>query len=158
MPVLNRRETTKGAERALARVKTNDRRQVIELARKHTARAIQKLVDLMDGKGGKVWVLSKEGQLVQIDVEVPAAVQAACAEKLLERGHGKNPQAILIQEDSPEGRRTLSVVEKIEAIRAAREGRGQTTDLEASEIIEIRGLPEPAPAEPATTPNPHDFV
>lgn len=147
MPVLNRRETTKGAERALGRVKVNDRVRVIELARKHTAHAIQKLVDLMDGKGGKVWVLSKEGQLVQIDVEVPAAVQAACAEKLLERGYGKNPQAILIQDDTPEGRKSLTILQKIEAIRGARENAGTTTDLEASEITEVLALPA-APANP----------
>lgn len=154
MPVLNRRETTKAAERALGRAKPNDRLRVIELARKHTAHAIQKLVDLMEGKGGKVWVLSKEGQLVQIDVEVPAAVQAACAEKLLERGYGKNPQAILIQDDTPEGRRTLTIQEKIAAIRSQRENAGSTTDLEASEITEVLALP----AAPVREIDPTDFI
>lgn len=137
MPVVNRRETTQLAKRALGREERHTMSAVVLEARKHTAKAMQKLVDLMDGKGGKVWVLDKEGDLVQIDIEVPAAVQAACAKLLIERGYGATPQALLIAEDTPENRKRLGIHERIAAIQAQRHGASTTTDLEASEITEI---------------------
>lgn len=132
--------------------------QVVELARKYTTRAIQKIVDLMDGKAGEVTTLDKEGNVVTIQIEVPATVQAKCAEILLERGYGKSPQAILLRTDSPLGledgeKHDLSVEDKIRLLLEAK-ARGGVVDLEASEVGETVMIEENAgkPPEKRVTP------
>ncbi len=121
--------------------------QVVELARKYTTRALMKIVELMEGKAGEVTVLDKNGELVTVQIEVPAAVQMKAAEVLLERGWGKSPQAIFLKSDSPlaltEGeQRDLSVEDKIRLLleQKACGGEPVTTDLEASEIREVTDL------------------
>lgn len=128
---------------ALSRV-TNSRAgknpaQLVALARTHTLSALHRIIDLMNGKGGKMKVMNSDGQTVEIDVEVPAAVQARCAEIILDRGYGKAPQAILMSTDEGKalGVQALPIAERILAIKAARERAGETTDLEASEITEV---------------------
>jgi hypothetical protein len=127
--------------------------QVVELARKYTTKAIQKIADLMDGKGGECTVLDKEGNVVVVQIEVPAAVQLRCAEVLLERGYGKAPQAIILRDDGmlPISQRALTVAEKIIALQEAREN-GVTLDLEASqqsEALTIDVRTQPVPTAPA---------
>lgn len=123
--------------------------QLVALARKHTPDALRKIINLMNGKAGTMKILVR-GELTEVDVEVPAAVQAKCAELVIERGYGKAPQAILIKDDeaSREMRQALPIAERIKLITAAREERGSTTDLEASEqddpVIELTpALPTP---------------
>lgn len=154
----------KSVHAAQAWSRNNDPYGVVAFARNHSISAIRKLVKLMEGDAGKVTVLSKTGESVlEVDIEVPAAVQAKCAELIIERGYGKSPQAILLSDPTdPNGTRKLSIAEKILAIRAARDNAGSTTDLEASEIgepevLEIETTSEetqlvPAEAAPATDP------
>lgn len=111
---------------------------VIALARKHTTWALKKIVELAQGKAGDpVRVLNKDGVVVEIDVEVPASVQLKACEIILERGYGKAPQAIMLGQDGSLGDgaspHLIPIAERILAIKAAREQRGNTTDLEASE-------------------------
>ena len=117
--------------------------QLVTLARAHTLQALHRIIDLMNGKGGKMKVLNSDGIQVEIDVEVPAAVQARCAEIILDRGYGKAPQALLVSTDEGKllGAQALPIAERILAIKAARERQGETTDLEASEITEVRAEP-----------------
>jgi hypothetical protein len=113
--------------------------QIVELARRYTQRAIRKMAELMEGKAGTIKTLDKEGNLVEIDIEVPAAVQLKAAETLIERGYGKSPQAILLKGDGilPVDSKTMSVAEKIVALSQAALVTGETRDLEASEITEV---------------------
>lgn len=125
--------------------------QVVTRARTYTWQAIDKLVDLMMGKAGQITVLDKNGNLVVIDIEVPAAVQAKCADILLDRGWGKAPQAILLKSDSPlnlnDGEsRQFTVQEKIQMLLQAKLQEGTTVDLEASQLQEAQ--PEPKHADP----------
>lgn len=137
-------EMSKVAHEALARRKNGATgAQVVDLARQYTTRAIRKIVDLMDGNAGKITTMDKNGNVVEIDVEVPASVQAKCAEMLLERGYGKSPQAVFLKTDSPlqlgEGESAhLSVAEKIQLLLAAKTREGDAPiDLEASEQREV---------------------
>ncbi len=100
------------------REQQRDPRFLVQLARKHTSAAIKKLADLME------------------DEMTPAAVQARCAEILLDRGYGKAPVAVLIGSDKPGGTEGLTVMERVMALRAASVEKDNTTDLEASEIQE----------------------
>jgi len=133
--------------------------QVVEMARRYTTMAIKKLAmlgGLTDEKLPRIQVMNKHGDIVEVDQEIPAAVQLKALELLIERGYGKAPQAILL---SNEGNLSgsgpaLTIEQKIAAIKAARDQQGQTTDLEASEITEVESdqmqnvTPEPdSPAE-----------
>lgn len=156
-----------GAARAWSR--EFDPYGIVKLARDRSKSAILKLEKLMNGDAGKINVLSKSGETVlEVDIEVPAAVQAKCAELIIERGYGKSPQAILLTDPTdPNGTRKFSIAEKILAIQAARDNVGSTTDLEASEIgepevLEIETAPEGtqlvlAEATPAV-PDPRDLI
>lgn len=125
--------------------------QVVQKARTYTWQAIDKIFELMSGKAGQITVLDKNGNLVVVDVEVPASVQMKAAEVLLERGWGKSPQAIMLKTDSPlnlnEGDdRRFTVQEKIKMLLQAKIGESdKAMDLEASEIREEK--PEPRPVE-----------
>ena len=116
--------------------------QLVALARKHTQPALLKLIDLMNGRAGKMKVLV-HGEVKEVDIEVPAAVQAKCAEIIIERGYGKAPQAILIKDDNANRSliEAIPIAERIRLIAARHEERGQTRDLEASEqsdpVIEL---------------------
>lgn len=116
-----------------------DPRQIITLARSYTAAALRKIVDLMNGKGGKATVLNADGIAVEVDIEVPAAVQLKAAELVIERGYGKSPQAIILQDDTaaPDMLTAIPIAERIIAIKAARDAAGQVTDLEASQQLTI---------------------
>src|SRR4051812_46759411 len=99
--------------------------QVVQKARQYTTGALLKLFNLMEGRAGKLKVLNKDGDLVEVDIEVPASVMAKCAEILLDRGWGKSPQAIMLKTDSPlnltEGeQRNFTVQEKIQMLLAAK--------------------------------------
>lgn len=111
----------------------NDPYQVVQLARSYTQAALRKLYDLMNGEGGSLKQLDKNGNLVETDIEVPAAVQAKCAEIIIERGYGKAPQAIMLGTDGsiPITEKHLSVAEKILKLKEAAEN--PVRDLEASE-------------------------
>jgi hypothetical protein len=118
--------------------------QIVELARTYTMAAVKRLAmlgGLTNEKLPKIKVLNKEGEVVEVDQEIPAATQLKALELLIERGYGKAPQAILIGNDNsltnPNGEKPLTIEEKIAAIKASREAQGQTTDLEASEITEV---------------------
>lgn len=123
--------------------------QLVALARKHTPDALRKIIRLMNGDAGKMKVLV-HGELKEIDVEVPAAVQAKCAELVIERGYGKAPQAILLKDESAHTAlvHALPIAERIAAIAAAREQQGSVTDLEASQqddpVIEVAPTSTPA--------------
>lgn len=141
-----------------------DIQQVVALARKHTTWALKKIVELANGNAGKpVRVLNKDGVVVEIDVEVPASVQLKACEIIIERGYGKAPQAIMLGQDGTLGEagvHLLPIAERILAIKAAREQRGNTTDLEASEQDEPETIEiEPAtPLLPAPAPSPQDLI
>jgi len=155
------------AARAWSR--NNDPYGVVAFARNNSITAIRKLVKLMEGDAGKVTVVNKAGDgVLEVDIEVPAAVQAKCAELIIERGYGKSPQAILLSDPTdPNGTRKLSIAEKILAIKQARDNAGSTTDLEASEISEpeevlelqtSEGEPLVMVEEPAVVTDPRDLI
>ena len=122
-------------------------KEVIYLARMNASVAMKRLVDLMNGIGGKKTIVNKDGEEVEVDIEVPAAVQARCAEIILERGYGKTPQALLLQTESLiNAEQTLTIAQKIVALRQAREEEERTRNLEASEVQEV----PPAPTEAKT--------
>lgn len=114
-------------------------RALVDLARLHTSNAIRIIAELMEGKGGVTKVLGEDGKLVEIPVEVPAAVRLKAAELLIERGYGKAPQSITIDQTThlSVGERHLSIAEKIIAIKAAALTAGNTTDLEAGAVTEL---------------------
>lgn len=129
--------------------------QVVQKARTYTWQAIDKIFELMCGKAGQITTVDKNGDVVVIDVEVPAAVQMKAAEALLDRGWGKAPQAIMLKTDSPlnlpEGEeKCFTVQEKIQMLLQAKLGEGGTTvDLEASELREVpEEKAEPKRVEP----------
>jgi len=134
---------------------------VINLARERSKQAILKLEKLMNGDAGTIKVMNpKTGELMTVPVEVPATVQAKCAELIIERAYGKSPQAILVDDGKNLLQdRTLTVAEKIVALQQAREA-GPSTDLEASEITEVDATPALALPEPApnSTINPLDLI
>ena len=131
--------TDEANARVHARRGGSDPFQVVAYARRHTLKALGKLVALMEGDAGQI--RDSQGRLV--DVEVPAAVQAKCAELILERGYGKSPQSIQLSAETPLllGDRVLSVAEKILALKAARDERDHTVDLEASQQVEVNVTP-----------------
>lgn len=120
--------------------------QLVALARDHSPAALRKIIDLMNGKAGRMKVLV-HGEIREVDIEVPAAVQAKCAEIVIERGYGKAPQAILLKDESAHTAmvHALPIAERIKQIAAAREAQGSVTDLEASEqddpVAEIDAAP-----------------
>lgn len=128
--------------------------QLVELARRHTQSAIRKIVLLMEGKAGTIKTLDKNGVMVEIDIEVPAAVQLKAAEVLVERGWGKAPIAVLLKDDTllpGQAANTMTVAEKILALSAAQETKDSIVDLEASEQTEVMDLDDMKRAEEATT-------
>jgi hypothetical protein len=147
VPVITRSDNHKTAA-ALQRIHFRnggrEAHQIVELARRYTQAAIRKMAQLMEGKAGTIKTLDKEGNVVEIDVEVPAAVQLKAAETLIERGYGKSPQAILLKGDGilPVDSKTMSVAEKIVALSQAQLESGETRDLEASEITELTVVEE----------------
>lgn len=90
-------------------------KELVDIARKYTIEALMGIVDIANS-------------------EAPAAVRLRAWEIVLERGYGKAPQAILIGQDAslPEGVHAMSVVDRILALRAAKDRQGQTLDLEVS--------------------------
>lgn len=156
----------------------HDPHRIVALARLHTTAAVQKLVDLMQGKAGTMKVMTKEGVVVEVDIEVPAATQARCAELIIERGYGKAPQAILLGTDDdkvPLGLAAIPIAERILMLKAAQDEKMQTRDLEASEqrlldeqpaeqanaeLVEedLPDDPESADEPAATTTNPQDLI
>lgn len=134
-----------------------DPKRLVQLARLQTSQALDRLIDLMNGKPGRVKTLNREGEEVEIDVPVPPAVQLRAAEVILERGWGKTPQAMLVQteEKTAEGVHAMPIMQRIIAIKAARDQNGRTIDLEAAaaRLTDENGIvrdepPAPLPAEP----------
>lgn len=121
--------------------------EIVNRARSFTIKAVQKLADLMEGNAGtRDEICPITGAILKIRIEVPPAVQAKCAELIIERGYGKAPQAILLQQDSPDAQDNESIYDRIAKIKLARQLVGSTTDLEASEQSEPITL-ELMPAE-----------
>jgi hypothetical protein len=121
-------------QRALAEKKANNAKMLVALAREQTSSAIEKLVDLMNGKPNKAKTINRDGEEVEIDIPIPPAVQLRAAEVILERGWGKSPQAMLLQteEKTADGVHAMPIMQRIIAIKAAREQQGSTIDLEAA--------------------------
>lgn len=117
---------------------------LVAYSRSFSTNAIDKLVALMQGQGGRVTVLGKDGGLVEVDVPVPAQVQMRAAEIILERGFGKAPQAVLVKDEtvvSAEGATSIlqtTIHDRIAAIRAARAPQDEQIDLEASAVRQAR--------------------
>lgn len=143
--------------------------QIVDLARKYTGPAMRKmalLAGLIPGEAlPKIKVLDRLGNLVEVDQVVPANVQLAACEVLIDRGYGKAPQAIFLGNESSlgEGGSAMTIEQKIAAIRAQREMQGKTHDLEASAIVEAETTETrmvnvtPAPQPPAA-PDPRDDI
>lgn len=102
---------------------------IVALARKHSSAAVRILAQIME------------------DEEAPPAVRVKAAEVIIERGYGKAPMAVTIDDKSPGGGevsgRILSIAEKIIMLKLASEQRGETMDLENSQLQ----LVGPAPVE-----------
>jgi hypothetical protein len=97
---------------------------LVRLAREQTQEAIRHLVNIMG------------------DLEQPGAVRVRAAELLLERGWGKTPQQIILQDPTNQlGVAAIPLLDRIAAIKASH-SQGETIDLEASELMEL-----PAPAK-----------
>lgn len=126
---------------------------LVAYARSFSTNAVDKLVALMQGQGGRVTVLGKDGGLVEVDVPVPAQVQMRAAEIILERGFGKAPQAVLVKDEtvvSAEGATSIlqtTIHDRIAAIRAARVPKDVPIDLEASALQQAQPAVAPATAE-----------
>jgi hypothetical protein len=115
-------DNTHVAERnRTSKLTRRDPRQMVELARKYTTKAIMGIVRIAE------------------DVHAPLAVRLRAWEILLERGYGKSPQAILVGNDSslPEGVHAMSIVDRIMALRMAKEKGGEVLELENSEAVVV---------------------
>lgn len=113
------------------RLGASDPMMVVFKAREYTVDAIKVLVGLMRGE-------LPEGSLNTQGV--PPAVQLRAAEVLIERGYGKSPQAILLKDDTGSNATSvhaIPILERIAQIKATQAALGQTTDLEASEAVDL---------------------
>ncbi len=155
-------QLTPSARTTLARRKAGrDMKAIVAMAREHTTWALKRMIKIAEGDAGKVRVLVPgTSEVVEVDVEVPASVQQRALEFIIERGWGKAPQAILIEDNSAAqkfGVNAIPIMERIEALREARTLQGATTDLEASEQQEIEDTPE-AELVTTTSDNPQDMI
>lgn len=136
------------------RVHQPDLRVVVELAQSYSIRAVHRLAQLMEGSAGKMKVQNPAtGDIEEVEVPVPPAVQVRAAEALLERGWGKAPQAIVVKPgDAPpsESLLQLTILERIAHLRAAMNDSAQVVDLEAADHLQL--------AEPATGEDPRDCI
>lgn len=103
---------------------------LVRLAREQTTEALRHLVNIMQ------------------DLEQPGAVRVRAIELLLERGWGKTPQQIFINDDSSVGMAAIPIMDRVAALRAAMSG-GETIELESSQLLEITAPAETAPAAAA---------
>jgi hypothetical protein len=159
-PTVNEKQALAVHVKSLQRARTPQ--QLVELARRYTLPALKEIAGLAGVEPQwtlpKLRVLDKFGNLVEVDQEVPPAVRLKALEILLDRGYGKAPQSIAVTADaSASDLVKLTIEERIAAIKRDRENRGNTTDLEASEIVEVEPEPEkpqvnvtPPPAPPET--------
>ncbi len=100
---------------------------IVELARKHSSRAVAILAEIMEDK------------------EAPPAVRVKAAEVIIERGYGKAPLAVTIDEKNSSDNggvsgRILSIAERILMLKMAQEQRGETLDLEMSQAQPVHEL------------------
>lgn len=104
---------------------------IIVEARKHTTRAVELLVDILDGK-----IKTDDGKGNLLDT--PVALRLKAAELILERGYGKAPQAVLIKDESASalGVHGVPIMDRIKGLLEAQSQQGSTVDLEASELQE----------------------
>lgn len=139
-----------------------DPHAIVELARTYSTKAVQFLARIMD------------------DDKQPVATRVRCAEVLIERGYGKAPLAVLVgtEPGTQLDGRTMTIAERIVALKMAQERGGQTLELEGSAVheppqdraaIEVEVMPRPAPPPPPkapswadleipTTPAPEDLI
>jgi hypothetical protein len=116
---------------------------IVALGRKYSIRAVQILAAIMESP------------------DSPPAVRVKAAEVIIERGYGKAPLAVTIDDKTPGGEvngRILSIAEKILMLKMAQDQRGETVDLENSQLRlvgpepvqgEVQPAVEAAPAAPA---------
>lgn len=109
-------------------VRLKDPKALIQLARTHTEEALNTIIILMQSEGS------------------PPAVRMRCAEILIERGYGKAPQAILIQDERPEVDGRVPLMDRVAALRAATLVEGVVIELEASQLKLVSE--EPVPGAP----------
>ena len=124
----------KGSNEALRqsanRLAARNPQAIVNLARKHSVRAIAYLAQWME------------------DVTLPPACRIKCAEMIIERGYGKAPQSVTLEEAPGTNAltgRVLSIAERIIMLKMAQERGGQTLDLENSQLK----LVEPVEVRPA---------
>lgn len=119
-------------------LQARDPKAVIDMARDHTRKAFATIVSIME------------------DEEAPVAIRERCAEFVIERGYGKAPQAVLVDvnDSTGGGLTTLSVAERILALRQAKDRGSTPIELENSEATEVEALPAPSVATPAPQPTP----
>lgn len=131
---------------------------LVEIARTQSVRALNVLLKLMNGNGGTRDHVKPDGSVVEVRVEVPPAVQAKCAEIIIERGNGKVAQNLQLTADQGllgVAERQLSVAEKILALRQREADKDGVIDLEASQ----QGDPRVVEALPAPTASPsHELI
>lgn len=85
-----------------AKVKLEDGRTLTDLAREHTAEAVQTLVDVMRDK------------------LAPAAARVAASDKILNRGWGQAPQTIAVTDDRQHRDLSGLTDEQLEALETIR--------------------------------------
>lgn len=136
-------------------------RQLVEYAREKSLWALKQMVKLAEGKAGEMRVLNKDGVVVTIDIEVPAAVQQRALEFIIERAYGKAPQAILLETGATDlkfGPNAIPIMERIAALQEARQLQGATTDLEASEQKDVTEVELVPPNGDYPTEDPNDYI
>lgn len=122
--------------------------RLVALAREHSSRALNILVELME------------------DPEMPPPVRLRAAEVLLDRGWGKAAQSIAVdvKDSTPSGVLGLSIMERVAQLKAAAANPG-TVELEPSEARVIndddepeheQAKPEPKNVTPTPAPSPEN--
>lgn len=89
------------------------------LARTHTDAALQRIIKLMN------------------DDEQPGMVQIRCAEIILERGHGKTWQGVVLADATKaiDGVAAVPIMQRVQELLKASQEQGETTELEAGAVV-----------------------
>ena len=114
-----------GTVRELVQRELKPKISVPELARRYTHGAVRFLASVYEQGYATRTALDKNGKRVTIEEPASVALRVHCAELLLERGHGRPHQAILVPDGSTEGGRSLR--DLILGAMALRDDRAPTT-------------------------------
>ena len=101
------RRAGSGRKTGTTKLELRPKISVPELARKYTHNAVRFLAATMEQGYTTRMGVDRDGKRIEIHEPASPALRVHCAELLLERGHGRPHQAILVPDGSTEGGKTL---------------------------------------------------